>query len=154
MCKIQPFSFNILTRNGLSRQCHLQHAYSLIGCPAANLLPFFQTYNTNEVLKKFYKVLSTNSDGRVEFVSTVEGSYNPASRPQQSDGTCFNEHFSHWLLAAYDYPIYGTQWHPEKNAFEWTRDYIPHSASAVKTTFYTAEFFVSEGKQSFFGFAH
>ncbi|XP_051267278.1 gamma-glutamyl hydrolase [Dicentrarchus labrax] len=79
------------------------------------------TYNTNEELKKFYKILSTNTDGKIEFVSTVE---------------------------AYDYPIYGTQWHPEKNAFEWTRPYIPHSPSAVKTTFYMAEFFVSEARKN------
>ncbi|XP_071340750.1 gamma-glutamyl hydrolase isoform X2 [Trachinotus anak] len=76
------------------------------------------TYDTNEELKKFYKVLSTNTDGNIEFVSTME---------------------------AYDYPIYGTQWHPEKNAFEWRRPYYAHSSSAVKTTFYMAEFFVSEG---------
>ncbi|XP_070708855.1 gamma-glutamyl hydrolase [Pempheris klunzingeri] len=79
------------------------------------------TYNTNEELKKFYKVLSTNTDGNIEFVSTVE---------------------------AYDYPVYGTQWHPEKNAFEWTRPYIPHFPSAVKTTFYMAEFFVSEARKN------
>ncbi|XP_041817142.1 gamma-glutamyl hydrolase isoform X2 [Chelmon rostratus] len=83
------------------------------------------TYNTNEDLKKFYKVLSTNTDGTTEFVSTVE---------------------------AYDYPIYGTQWHPEKNAFEWTRPYIAHSPSAVKTTFYMAEFFVSEARKNFHKF--
>lgn len=79
------------------------------------------TYNTNEELNTFYKVLSTNTDGKIEFVSTVE---------------------------AYDYPIYGTQWHPEKNAFEWTRSYIPHSRSAVRTTFYMAEFFVSEARKN------
>ncbi|KAM9337752.1 gamma-glutamyl hydrolase [Symphorus nematophorus] len=79
------------------------------------------TYNTNEELKKFYKVLSTNTDGKIEFVSTVE---------------------------AYDYPIYGTQWHPEKNAFEWRRPYISHSPSAVKATFYMAEFFVNEARKS------
>uniref|UniRef100_A0AAX7TL47 folate gamma-glutamyl hydrolase n=1 Tax=Astatotilapia calliptera TaxID=8154 RepID=A0AAX7TL47_ASTCA len=83
------------------------------------------TYNTNEELKKFYKVLSVNTDGNVEFVSTVE---------------------------AYDYPIYGTQWHPEKNAFEWTRPSIPHSPSAVKTTFYMAEFFVNEARKNFHKF--
>ncbi|XP_072234829.1 gamma-glutamyl hydrolase [Leuresthes tenuis] len=83
------------------------------------------TYNTNEELKNFYKVLSKNTDGNTEFVSTFE---------------------------AYDYPIYGTQWHPEKNAFEWTRPYIPHSPSAVKTTFYMAEFFVSEARRSFHRF--
>ncbi|XP_008290933.1 gamma-glutamyl hydrolase [Stegastes partitus] len=83
------------------------------------------TYNTNEDLRKFYKVLSTNTDGKIEFVSTVE---------------------------AYDYPIYGTQWHPEKNAFEWSRPYIPHSPSAVKTTFYMAEFFVNEARKNFHRF--
>ncbi|XP_042255871.1 gamma-glutamyl hydrolase [Thunnus thynnus] len=84
-----------------------------------------ETFNTNEELKMFYKVLSTNTDGKIEFVSTVE---------------------------AYDYPIYGTQWHPEKNAFEWTRPYIPHSPSAIKTTFYMAEFFVSEARKNFHRF--
>ncbi|XP_017269574.1 gamma-glutamyl hydrolase [Kryptolebias marmoratus] len=83
------------------------------------------TYNTNEELRKFYKVLSTNTDGNTEFVSTVE---------------------------AYDYPIYGTQWHPEKNAFEWSRSYIPHSPAAVKTTFYVAEFFVGEARRNFHRF--
>ncbi|XP_034003702.1 gamma-glutamyl hydrolase-like [Trematomus bernacchii] len=83
------------------------------------------THNSTEELKMFYKVLSTNTDGKVEFVSTVE---------------------------AYDYPIYGTQWHPEKNAFEWTRPYIPHSPSAIKTTFYLAQFFVSEARKNFHKF--
>ncbi|XP_037613081.1 gamma-glutamyl hydrolase isoform X2 [Sebastes umbrosus] len=83
------------------------------------------THNTNEELKKFYKILSTNTDGETEFVSTVE---------------------------AYDYPIYATQWHPEKNAFEWTRPFIPHSPSAVKTTFYMAEFFVNEARKNFHRF--
>ncbi|KAE8279683.1 Gamma-glutamyl hydrolase [Larimichthys crocea] len=72
------------------------------------------TYNTTEELKNFYKVLSTNTDGDTEFVSTME---------------------------AYDYPIYGTQWHPEKNAFEWKKPHYPHSPSAIKTTFYTGRFF-------------
>ncbi|XP_060921080.1 gamma-glutamyl hydrolase [Labrus mixtus] len=79
------------------------------------------THETNEELNNFYKVLSTNTDGRVEFVSTME---------------------------AYDYPIYGVQWHPEKNAFEWRKPYIPHSPSAIKTTFYTAEFFVNEARKN------
>ncbi|XP_010788500.1 gamma-glutamyl hydrolase-like, partial [Notothenia coriiceps] len=79
------------------------------------------THNSNEELNMFYKVLSTNTDGKVEFVSTVE---------------------------AYDYPIYGTQWHPEKNAFEWKMPNIPHSPSAIKTTFYLAQFFVSEARKN------
>ncbi|KAA0723861.1 Gamma-glutamyl hydrolase [Triplophysa tibetana] len=74
-----------------------------------------------ERLKKFYRVLSTNTDGQNEFVSTVE---------------------------AYEFPIYGTQWHPEKNAFEFTRPYIPHTSSAIKTTSYTAQFFVNEARKN------
>lgn len=33
----------------------------------------FQAYESNPELKNFYKVLSTNSDGTLEFVSTIEG---------------------------------------------------------------------------------
>uniref|UniRef100_A0A8C6WNB4 folate gamma-glutamyl hydrolase n=1 Tax=Neogobius melanostomus TaxID=47308 RepID=A0A8C6WNB4_9GOBI len=84
-----------------------------------------ETYNGNEDLKKFYKVLSTNTDGRIEFISTWE---------------------------AYDYPFYGVQWHPEKNAFEWTRPYYMHSPNAVKVTFSFADFFVSEARKSFHTF--
>ncbi|XP_043100031.1 gamma-glutamyl hydrolase [Puntigrus tetrazona] len=84
-----------------------------------------ENFTKSETLRKFYKVLSTNTAGQNEFVSTME---------------------------AYDFPIYATQWHPEKNAFEWTRPYVPHTPSAIKTTFYTAYFFVNEAKKSFHSF--
>jgi len=43
-----------------------------------------------------FDVLSTNSDRQgVDFVSSIE---------------------------AKDFPIYGTQWHPEKNAYEWAKN--------------------------------
>nr|XP_046146876.1 gamma-glutamyl hydrolase-like [Oncorhynchus gorbuscha] len=84
-----------------------------------------ESYNNNTDLRKFYKVLTTNSDGKTEIVSTME---------------------------AYGFPIYGTQWHPEKNAFEWTRPYIPHSPSAVKTTFFLADFVVNEARKNFHKF--
>ncbi|KAG7525661.1 gamma-glutamyl hydrolase-like [Solea senegalensis] len=83
------------------------------------------SFNSNEKLKKFYKVLNTNTDGEVEFVSTVE---------------------------AYDYPIYAVQWHPEKNAFEWSKPAIAHCPSAVKTSFLMAEFFVGEARKNFHKF--
>lgn len=79
----------------------------------------------------------------------MEGNYNPASlcsEIKQTEGNCLNHCVTFVCLsAAYDYPIYGTLWHPEKNAFEWTRPYTPHSPSGVKVTFYTAAFFVNEG---------
>ncbi|XP_066536474.1 gamma-glutamyl hydrolase isoform X2 [Hoplias malabaricus] len=84
-----------------------------------------ESFNGSEKLRKFFRVLSTNTDGQKEFVSTVE---------------------------AYDFPIYGTQWHPEKNAFEWTHPYIPHTPSAIKATFYMAHFFVNEARKSLHSF--
>lgn len=50
------------------------------------------------------------------------------------------------FLAAYKYPFYAVQWHPERNAFEWVQKTgMAHSPSAVKASFYTASFFVNEG---------
>lgn len=53
-------------------------------------------------------------------------------------------------LESVDYPFYGVQFHPEKNAYEWkigTR--IPHSKEAVVITQYFADFFVNEGARTF-----
>ncbi|KAG9478851.1 hypothetical protein GDO78_012486 [Eleutherodactylus coqui] len=81
-----------------------------------------QNFTANEKLRKFYHILSTNSDGILDFISTFE---------------------------AYDYPFYGVQWHPEKNPFEWkkTSD-ISHTAEGVQVAFYMADFFVSEARKS------
>ncbi|XP_061613803.1 gamma-glutamyl hydrolase isoform X1 [Phyllopteryx taeniolatus] len=85
-----------------------------------------EAFNSSNKLTSFYKVLSTNTDGMTEFLSTVE---------------------------AFDYPIYGTQWHPEKNAFEWRKPFVAHTPSGVRVTFFTAEFFVGEARKNFHRFA-
>nr|XP_005288158.1 gamma-glutamyl hydrolase-like isoform X2 [Chrysemys picta bellii] len=78
-----------------------------------------QNFTQNAKLRNFYKVLTTNTHADVEFISTME---------------------------AYKYPIYGVQWHPEKNPFEWKNSSgIPHSASAMKVAYYVADFLVNEG---------
>ena len=43
------------------------------------------------------------------------------------------------------YPFYGVQFHPEKNAFEWTIESIPHSADAILVEQFYGNFFVNEG---------
>ncbi|XP_004068950.1 gamma-glutamyl hydrolase [Oryzias latipes] len=81
-----------------------------------------QNYSKNAKLKRFYRVLSINSDGRKEFISTME-----ANR----------------------YPFYAVQWHPEKSTFEWIdKPGMVHSFAAIRTSFYTASFFVSEAKKN------
>ncbi|KAM3680877.1 gamma-glutamyl hydrolase isoform 2-T2 [Ammospiza maritima maritima] len=86
-----------------------------------------ENFTNNEKLRNFYKVLTTNTDDEVEFISTME---------------------------AYKYPIYGMQWHPEKNPFEWKDSPgIPHSPSAVKAAYYMADFFVNEARKSMHHFS-
>jgi len=77
----------------------------------------------------FFTVLSTNkdTDGK-EFVSTYEA-----------------KHF----------PIYGTQWHPEKHNFEWdTSKHINHSLNAIRISQYLANFFVQEARKSSHAFSN
>ena len=51
------------------------------------------------------------------------------------------------LCAGVKYPIYGTQWHPEKNPFFWdSRYHVNHSLEGIKGTQYMANFFMQEGK--------
>ncbi|KAM9361581.1 gamma-glutamyl hydrolase [Symphorus nematophorus] len=81
-----------------------------------------QNYSRNAKLKRFYKVLSTNNDGKKEFISTME---------------------------AYRYPFYAVQWHPEKSPFEWIeKPGMVHSTNAIRASFYTASFFVSEAMRN------
>ncbi|XP_043363738.1 gamma-glutamyl hydrolase isoform X2 [Dermochelys coriacea] len=81
-----------------------------------------QNFTQNEKLRNFYKILTTNTHADVEFISTME---------------------------AHKYPIYGVQWHPEKNPFEWKNSSgIPHSASAMKVAYYVADFLVNEARKS------
>jgi len=78
-------------------------------------------YESNLELRNFFQVLSTNtdSDGK-PFVSTIE---------------------------ARRYPISATQWHPEKNNFEWTTSIdIPHSKEAVLVSQYVANLLVSRAR--------
>lgn len=81
-----------------------------------------QNYSRNAKLRRFYKILSTNSDGKKEFISTMEANH---------------------------YPFYAVQWHPEKSPFEWVdKPGMIHSVSAVRASFYTASFFVSEAMKN------
>ncbi|CEM04335.1 unnamed protein product [Vitrella brassicaformis CCMP3155] len=81
------------------------------------------TWESTPSLMEFFDVLSTSRDKNgVDFVSTIE------SRR---------------------YPIYGVQWHPEKNAFEWSPWLdIPHSSDAVRVTQYLALFLANEARKS------
>ncbi|KAM4612793.1 gamma-glutamyl hydrolase [Polymixia lowei] len=81
-----------------------------------------QNYSRNAKLKRFYKVLSVNTDGKKDFISTME---------------------------AYRYPFYAVQWHPEKSPFEWIdKPGMVHTTSSTRASFYTASFFISEAMKN------
>ena len=83
-------------------------------------------YASNPALNGFFRMLSSNDTPAGQpFVSTME---------------------------ARRYPFYGTQWHPEKNNFEWSEnaDYsnIPHTPNAILASQATARFFLAEARKS------
>ncbi|XP_006012487.1 gamma-glutamyl hydrolase [Latimeria chalumnae] len=81
-----------------------------------------ETFRKNEKLHKFYKILTTNTDGKIEFISSME---------------------------AYRYPVYAVQWHPEKNPFEWiVKRGMVHTPQAIKVSFYMADFFINEARKN------
>jgi len=80
-------------------------------------------FSSNSVLGKFFNVLSTNTDRKgKKFVSTIEGRV---------------------------YPIWGTQWHPEKVSFEWNENLsILHTSESVAINMYPVTFFVDQCRQN------
>ncbi|GIY86156.1 gamma-glutamyl hydrolase [Caerostris darwini] len=77
-------------------------------------------------LDKYFKVLAVNRDSRgMTFVSIIE---------------------------ANKYPYYAVSFHPEKVMFEWsitkTHQNIPHTADAIRTSQYFADFFINQARKS------
>lgn len=80
-------------------------------------------FRSNANLAQFYSVLSTNQDRKgMPFVSSIE---------------------------SVKYPVYATQWHPEKAQFEWVTGHsIPHEPEAVILSQAMANWLVGEARKS------
>eukprot|EP01095_Lingulamoeba_sp_RSL-Kostka_P017427 TRINITY_DN9030_c0_g1_i1.p1 TRINITY_DN9030_c0_g1~~TRINITY_DN9030_c0_g1_i1.p1 ORF type:complete len:315 (+),score=108.40 TRINITY_DN9030_c0_g1_i1:57-1001(+) len=81
------------------------------------------TYENNKDLNQFYSPISWNNDiNGVSFISTFESK---------------------------KYPVYGTQWHPEKPQFEWNpTENINHSIDAILAMQYMQAFLANEGRKN------
>jgi len=78
-------------------------------------------YNESEILKKMFKVLSVHKDNiGTRFVSSYEG---------------------------IDYPILGTQFHPEKHQYEWKIE-ANRSQEAIEFSSYLAKKFMAHCRKS------
>jgi len=81
-----------------------------------------EEYEENDLLKNFYKVISTNEDRKgKEFVSIIEGRH---------------------------HPVYGVQFHPETTQFVWGLDGVPKQTSALFASQYLSNFLVSESRKN------
>lgn len=82
-----------------------------------------QAFEEDKALHSFFRVISLSLDKQgVAYVSTME---------------------------SWKYPITATQWHPEKNAFEWTPAlHIPHTPQAIEMAQQLANFFISEARRN------
>ena len=80
--------------------------------------------NKTKNITEFFNVLTTTTDKNgSEYISTIESK-------------------------DVNHPIYGVQWHPEKNMFEFAfNTSIPHSSDAVLISQYMANFFVDQVRQ-------
>lgn len=86
-----------------------------------------QSYAPGTRLSKFFTVLSTNVDPKgKEFISSIEG---------------------------IQYPVYATQWHPEKAMFEWNPKLtIPHEPEAILLSQSLANLIVNEARRNYHTF--
>ncbi|EFJ53180.1 hypothetical protein VOLCADRAFT_102798 [Volvox carteri f. nagariensis] len=77
----------------------------------------------NPALGRFFRVVSLSLDkSGAAYISTLEGR---------------------------NYPFTATQWHPEKNAYEWTPHlHIPHTTDAIRMSQEVANFFVAEARRN------
>lgn len=84
----------------------------------------YEAFAANPKLAQFFDVLTLSTDREdVVYVSTMESP---------------------------DYPISATQWHPEKNAFEWTYDkQIPHDPEAIVVTQEVGNYVVGAARKNF-----
>ncbi|GFO38208.1 gamma-glutamyl hydrolase [Plakobranchus ocellatus] len=82
-------------------------------------------FQTQPELVQFFSVIATNVDANNKsFASMIE-----AKDPR--------------------YPMYGSQWHPEKNSFDWDpTKAVNHSASGIRATQYLANFFIGEARKN------
>ncbi|KAJ6240344.1 protease family c26 gamma-glutamyl hydrolase [Anaeramoeba flamelloides] len=77
--------------------------------------------------KEFFRIISTNVDKKGKpFISTVE---------------------------AYNYPIYSSQWHPERAVYEWNSGIVINREKSIVVSNYVGRFFISEARKNSHSFS-
>jgi len=128
-CPARDYSIPLDLKDGAENSVLLKDAPSSVMEPLTKMnitsnfhkyCVFPETFDKYNLGEKF-NVLSTNLDkeGNLEFISTVEHK---------------------------ELPIWGAQWHIEKNQFEWKYDSIAHTPEAIHVAQYFAQFFGDQAR--------
>lgn len=86
-----------------------------------------ESFLKNELLNNFFVITSTSkTDNGTLFVSSIEARY---------------------------LPIYGVQFHPEKNPFEWRKEKnFTHTKESIEVSQFMGDFFIEEARKNFNSF--
>lgn len=97
-----------------------------------------RTLNFTNATSNFHKYCVTEE--RFLYLG-LDDSYNILSTSKDDDGLEYISTVEHRQL-----PIYGFQWHPEKNLFEWAYKSIPHNREAVRAVQYFTNLFIDKAR--------
>ncbi|KAF0687674.1 Aste57867_20658 [Aphanomyces stellatus] len=110
--------------------------------------PFFDVLTTAPLTDNFHDlgILADHFDA----TESLAAFYNPVATSQDRHGQTYVA-----VIEAYDYPFYGVQFHPEKNAYEFGEfpdgrlwKWIDHSYEAILASQSFAHFFLHEARRN------
>ncbi|XP_063587250.1 gamma-glutamyl hydrolase-like [Penaeus indicus] len=109
----------------------------LLGEAPENIL---QTLTTTNATSNFHKYCVTPQSFRD---LGLDEDFLMLSTSHDSDGIEYVSTVEHREL-----PLFGFQWHPEKNLYEWGYASIPHTRDAIEAAQFTANVFVDKARQN------
>ena len=89
----------------------------------------------------YYHLLSVQDSAYSKFPALLDN-YRRVAYSQNDDGTSFIA-----IIEGRDYPIYGTQFHPEKVMYEWKFD-IVHDYESVRFAQFCGRFFIQDARRN------
>ncbi|XP_069985038.1 gamma-glutamyl hydrolase [Penaeus vannamei] len=99
-----------------------------------------QTLTTTNATSNFHKFCVTPETFRE---LGLDGDFLMLSTSHDSDGIEYVANVEHREL-----PLFGFQWHPEKNLYEWSFSSIPHTRDAIEAAQFMANLFVDKARRN------
>jgi len=148
--------FELLTLFANQGQANLASCYSVDQALALNLTEQFEESNIGAAMPAETVDIVSNKEVTINFHHWCLTPQNFSAFHMENfwkmlaTGKDINQLEFVALIEANDYPFWASQFHPEKNAFEWTQKWnnIPHSKEAIETATFFAEYFVEKTRKN------